>query len=88
LAKCKILSGQIRDDIELPDEPIANYLEEKQHRQTLFRKCLKRNSTKGYEYLRGTELITASHEPVNLLWVYEGQRSFFNQIQLTSWSWL
>ena len=61
MTKCKILSSQVCNDIELLDEPIAIYLYEKQHRQTLIRKSLKRNSTKDYEYLRGTA-ITAIKE--------------------------
>jgi hypothetical protein len=64
LAKRKILSDKIRNDIELPDEPIAVYLKEKQHRQTLIRTCLKRNSTTGYEYLRGTVLNDAGLDQV------------------------
>jgi hypothetical protein len=54
LAKGKILCGQICDDIELPGEPIAEHLDEKQHYQTLIPKCLKRNGVNAYEYLRAT----------------------------------
>ncbi len=54
LAQGKILSSQIGDDIKPALKPIVEFLEEKQHHQTLNWKCLKRNGINVYEYLRRT----------------------------------
>ena len=54
LQQGKIVSCQIGDDIKLTFKPILEFLDEKQHRQTLIWKYLKGNGINVYEYLRRT----------------------------------